>query len=217
MYHNRNYWAVCLFSSVIALSATTASAGKENENNRIEIFSPDETGGQAQRASLDSQRFELGVQAGLLSVDDFSTQTSGSVSLSYHFGGRFSLQGSYGRADMGRATFEDVADGNFLSDADRRFEQINLLAGYQVFSGRAYLGSQRRLGSYLYLQAGPNRVSFAGQDNTGITLGLTYKTMISRWLAVNLALRDVIVQRDFLGTEGSTHNLEASLGVSVLY
>lgn len=203
-----------LITGLLTAAPMTAAA---DEERRIEIFSPEGSGSQAQRASLDEQRFELGVQAGLLSVDDFSTDMSTGVSLTYHFGPGFSLRGDYSRATLGRATFEEVADGNFLRPSERRFEQVSLLAGYQVLSGRAYMGSQRRLGSYLYVQAGPNRVTFAGQEATGVTLGLTHKTLVTRWLSINIEVRDIIARREFLGSEGTTHNLDANIGVSFLF
>lgn len=197
--------------------ATLTAAPASSEEDRVEVIKPDEQTGRASRATIDDERFEVGAYAGFLSVEDFDTQWVGGFSANYHLNHRFLVQINYGQSDVERATFEEVSGGDFLAEADRTFEYQSLLAGYRLMQGRSFLGARRKFNSYLYLLAGPNQVSFAGEDNTGATLGLNYKTVITDWATVNLDFRDIIVEREFLDDSKTTHNIEISLGLSLLF
>lgn len=197
------------FSSMEALS--------QEQGSRVEVVKPPERTERARRAAIDSGSFEVGLYAGALSVEDFSTQLATGLTLSYHISSRFMVQALYAQSDIERATFEEIADGDFLSDSDRTFERMSVLAGYRLTEGRSFLGGERRFNSYIYALAGPSRVSFAGEDNTGLALGLSYKTVLHHRVTLNLDMRNITVRRSFLGDEKTTHNTELALGLNLMF
>lgn len=214
---------------LLAIGLSTASAtgafadssdstnAKANDERRVEAIKPEEQTTRASRAAIDSERFEAGLYGGILSVEDFGTQGVGGFSVNYHFNSHFLAQINYGRSDVERATFEEVSGGDFLAESDRTFEYRSLLGGYRLMEGRSFLGERRKFNSYLYIMAGASQISFAGEDNSGIVVGLTYKTVLTDWLTLNLDFRDIILDREFLDDTKTTHNTELTLGLSALF
>ncbi len=212
-------YTVSLPTCLVALGLSVLSTHSlaQEQSARVEVVKPPERTERARRAAIDSEHFELGAYFGALSVEDFSTELSGGITLNYHISSRFMVQGHYAQADIERATFEEVSGGNFLSEADRTFEHLSVLAGYRLAEGRSFFGGDRKFNSYLYALAGPSQVSFAGEDNTGLILGLSYKTVLTDWATLNLDVRDIVVNRSFLGDDKTTHNTELALGFNLLF
>lgn len=207
------YLSACMIG--LGLSALTHTA--YGEGKTVEVIKPKEQTTNIKPAAIDTERFELGAYVGLLSVEDFSTNTVTGFSLSYHLNSRFLAKLNYGRSTIARATFEDVSEGNFLLEKDRDFEYQSLLGGYELAQGRSFLGQRRKFNSHIYLLAGPGRVSFAGQDNAAIVIGISYKTVMTDWLTVNLDFQDIIVDREFLANGKTTHNTEITLNISAMF
>lgn len=210
----RTFLSVSLATLTLAQASAVVANG---ETRSVEVIRPAEQTSDIRRAAIDGKRFELGVYAGLLSVEDFNTNAVTGLSLNYHISTRFLAQLNYGLSSVERATFEEISGGDFLADDDRDFEYQSLLAGYRLMNGRSFLGARRKFNSHLYLLAGPARVSFAGEDNTGAVVGINYKTVLTDWLTLDLDFRDIIVEREFLGTDKRTHNIEMTLGLKVLF
>lgn len=201
----------------LGLSAFSLNAHAQEQGSRVEVVKPPERTERAQRAAIDSEHFEVGAYLGALSVEDFSTQLSVGLTLNYHLSTRFMVQAHYARSDVERATFEEISGGNFLSDSDRTFEHLSVLAGYRLAEGRSFFGGRRKFNSYLYALAGPSQISFAGEDHTGLAFGLSYKTVLTDWATLNLDVRDLVVDRSFLGDDKTTHNTELAVGLNLLF
>ncbi len=58
---------------------------------------------------------------------------------------------------------------------------------------------------------------FAGADRFTITAGAGARVLIRDWLAVHLDMRDHIMDVDVLGANKSTHNYEATLGLTAFF
>lgn len=201
----------------LGLSAFSLNAHTQEQDSRVEVVKPPERTERAQRAAIDSERFEVGAYLGALSVEDFSTQLSVGLNLNYHLSTRFMIQAHYAQSDVERATFEEISGGNFLSASDRTFEHLSVLAGYRLAEGRSFFGGERKFNSYIYALVGPSRISFAGEDNTGLTFGVSYKTVLTDWATLNLDVRDLVVERSFLGDDKTTHNAELAIGLNLLF
>jgi outer membrane beta-barrel protein len=204
---------VCL----LGLGVTAYSYGDDSVNKPIKVIEPNKTVTTVQAAAIDTEKFELGAYVGLLSVEDFNTNPVTGLSLSYHINRKFIAQVNYGISTVSRAAFEEVAGGNYLDDDEYDFEYINLLAGYNLIDGRSFLGKRHKFNSAIYLLAGVADVSFAGNDKTGMVLGISYRAVITDWLTMNLDLRDTIVDREFLEDEKKTNNTEMLIGVNALF
>lgn len=201
----------------LSWAALTIDALARGDGETVEIIKPMEQTSSIRAAAIDTERFEVGPYAGFVSVEDFGTDSIAGLSLGYHVSSQFLAQLNYAQSSVARAAFEDVVDGDFLAEEDRKFSYQSLLAGYELMHGRSFLGRQRKFNSHIYAIAGVGRVSFAGQVNAAAVVGINYKTVVTDWLVVNLDFRDIIFDREFLYSSKTTHNTEVTLNVSAMF
>ena len=69
----------------------------------------------------------------------------------------------------------------------------------------------------LYLIGGVGKTEFAGDDRFTLNVGVGVRFMPLDWLAVHADFRDYIYDIDLLGTEKTSHNLEARIGLSFFF
>ena len=188
-----------------------------SEGSSITIIEPDKKVKKAQFAAIDTERFELGVYTGTLSVEDFGNSQVTGFSFNYHINSRFLAQIGYGQSDVGRAAFEDALGRDFLSESDKEFNYTSASVGYQLFYGRSFFGARNKFNSHIYITAGVENVEFAGDTNTGIVLGTTYKVVATDWLTWNIDLRNHIFDREFLAEKKTTQNIELAIGLNFLF
>ncbi len=199
----------CLFST--SVFAETAKPG-------IRVIEPDKKTASANPAALDTEHFEIGFNLGLLSVEDFNTNTMKRVSLKYYFSERVFVEGAYGASETERSGVEESDGLNFV--ADRDFKYLSISGGYQALKGRAFWGKRRKYNSSLYLIGGLENVDFAGDTETGLVLGVSYKTTLTDWFSINLDFKDHIVNRNIeniVDSDKLTHNTEISIGFNTFF
>ena len=194
----------------------TISDINDNEDS-VRIIDPKKEVPVAKSAAIDTEKFELGLFAGFLAVEDFNTNPVWGVSFSYHITPSLMAQLNYGESEVDKATFEDVANANFLSSGDRNFEYYHVLMGYRILRGRSFFGADKKYNSDIYLLSGFGKVDFAGDSNTSIVVGTSYRVVLTDSIVANLDIRGHSVERDFLNDEKRTFNTEYTLGVNFFF
>lgn len=198
-----------------ALLGCFASASVFAQQDRVRVIEPNTRVEAASPAAIDTERFELGAYLGSISVEDFGTDVVTGIEFNYHINSDWLVQFNYGIAEIDRAAFE--VSSSFLADSDRDFKYYSLAAGYRLFNGRSFFGMQGKYDSSIYLFAGPEQVSFAGNDEVGLNLGLSYRVVLTDWLTANIDFREHIFERDFIGESKQTFNTEFRVGVNALF
>ncbi|WP_144392694.1 outer membrane beta-barrel domain-containing protein [Pleionea sediminis] len=201
----------------VASLLTNTSAFAQESSKSVKIIEPNNSITKAESAAIDSENFEAGIYGGFLSVEDFNTNPIFGLDFTYHINNDFKVSFQTATSEVGRATFEDVLGGSFLSDADRKFEYTGLIGGYRLFHGRSYSNEKSKYNSNIYLLFGASSIDFAGNSETGLVIGSSYKTVITDWLTWDLTIKDHIVDRTFLDSSKKTHNIEFSLGLNALF
>lgn len=213
-----------LLTCISAISyAQNTSSGKTlsdigDNDGSVRIIEPKKDIQIADSATIDTEKFEFGVYAGFLAVEDFNTNPVVGASFSYHLTPTLMLQLNYGQSEVEKASFEkNIENANFLADADRRFDYYNLLAGYKVLRGRSFFGANKKYNSDIYLLAGFGSVDYAGDSNTSVVIGTSYRVVLTDFLTANLDVRGHSVDRDFLNDSKRTFNAEYVIGINVLF
>lgn len=166
---------------------------------------------------IKSSDWEVGLQYGALSIEDFGTQPSYGATVAYHLSEDFFFQAEIGRATAGQTSFESLSQIQLLTESDRRFTYYDLALGYNFLPGEAFLGRGRAMTSSFYLLAGIGGTDFAGDTKFTVNVGGGYKVVPSDWLALHVTVQDHIFQESILGYTKLTNNLEALVGVSVFF
>ena len=167
---------------------------------------------------IDTENFEIGAFAGVMSIEDFGSDLVYGARLSYHITEGLFVEGTVGQSEAGLTSFEELSGGApILSEEDREFTYYNLSLGYNLFPGEVFLGEGRAFNTSLYLLGGLGSTRFAGDDRFTVNVGAGYRFLITDSVALHLDVRDHMFDTDLLGTEKTVHNVEAHLGMTVFF
>ena len=167
---------------------------------------------------IDTENWEIGVFAGLLSVEDFGANPVVGVRLAYHVTEDFFLEAAYGRTTLGKTSFERLSGGPLiLTDDQREMAYYNLSVGWNLFPGEAFLSRRWAFKGGVYAIAGVGSTEFGGDDRFTVNVGMGYRLIPTDWLAFHLDVRDHIFESDLLGTTEIRHNIEFSTGLTVFF
>lgn len=167
---------------------------------------------------IDTENLEAGLYLGSLSVEDFEVNVVYGARFAYHINEDFFAEAIAGTSDAGLSSFERLSGGApLLTDSERQFTYYSLGFGWNALPGEIFLGGKRAYNSAVYLTLGGGGTRFAGGDRFTLTAGAGARVLIRDWLAVHLDMRDHVMDVDVLGANKSTHNFEATLGITAFF
>ncbi|MER2493682.1 outer membrane beta-barrel domain-containing protein [Catenovulum sediminis] len=167
---------------------------------------------------LDSENFAIGVQTGVVSIEDFGVSTWLSAQVSYHLSEYFYIKASAGQAKAGQTSFEKLANVSpLLSDEERQFKFYGLAVGYNLLPGESFLTPQLAFNNALSIELGGGNTQFAGNDQFTLTLGINYRLFLTDWLAWDVNMSDYMLDTQITGENKSTHNLNLTTGFAVYF
>lgn len=167
---------------------------------------------------IDSADFELGVYAGVLSIEDFGSSPVYGLRGAYHITEDFFAEGAYGRSTADKTSYETLSGAaRLLTDAERKYSYYNISLGYNLLPGEAFIGSKHAFNSALYVIAGVGSTEFANDSRFTVNFGTGYRFLATDWLALHADVRDHVFSSDLLGASKTTHNLEFTGGMTVFF
>ena len=168
--------------------------------------------------NIETQDFELGVYAGVLSVEDFGVDSVKGVTGAYHVTEDLFLEGVYFRSTLGRTSFERLSGSvDLLTQKQRALSHYGINLGFDILPGESYIGPWAAVNSAIYLVGGVGATDFGGDNRFTVTLGVGYRMLATNWFSLQLDVRDHIFQSDLLGAQNSTNNLEIRSGFTIYF
>lgn len=169
-------------------------------------------------ADIDSEDFEATAFAGVMSIEDFGSNFVYGARLAYHITEDFFTEASIGRTEADETSFETLSGGaQILSDSQRELTYYNISLGYNLLPGEAFIGKGHAYNSALYVIAGVGNTEFADDSHFTVNVGAGYRFLLTDWIALHIDFRDHIFESDLLGKDKTTHNLEATGGISFFF
>jgi outer membrane beta-barrel protein len=168
------------------------------------------------RPAVDTEDWEIGLFAGILSIEDFGSDAIYGVRLAYYATEDLFLEGRYARSSISDTSFRRIGAPLF----DKQNEDVtayDLSVGYVVLPGEVFLGTRWARTSGVYLSFGVGRVEFADRDSTSYAFGFGIKMLPTDWLSLRLEARDNVFESDLLGENEWKHNFEINLGFGVFF
>jgi outer membrane beta-barrel protein len=195
-----------------------ASESPQDENAPPRVIEPEVARRKIRVPRIRSSNVEMGLDYGVLSIEDFGTHPVYGATAAYHITEDFFFQGEAGRARGGRTSFETLG-GNIqlLTRSERRFTYYDLSLGYNFLPGEAFIGRGIAMTSAFYLLGGIGGTDFAGDTKFTVNFGAGYRVVPTDWLAVHITVQDRVFQSSLLGSTKLTNNLEARIGTTVFF
>jgi outer membrane beta-barrel protein len=218
---------ICIFllSNVLtaALTGLLFAVGVVHADDIIEhdsesVIEPELERRTITEADIDSEDFEAGVYAGVMSIEDFGSNFVYGVRAAYHITEDFFVEGAYGRTEANETSYETLSGGaKLLTDSQRKFSYYNISLGYNLFPGEAFIGSSHAFNTALYIIGGVGNTDFADDSHFTVNAGVGYRFLATDWMALHVDVRDYIFKSDLLGNDKTTNNLEFTGGLTFFF
>ena len=169
-------------------------------------------------ADIDSEDFEAGVFVGVMSIEDFGSNVVYGARLAYHITEDIFTEAAIGHTKADKNSFENSSgDAEPLSGSQRELTYYNISLGYNILPGEAFIGKGHAYNSALYVIAGIGNTDFADDNHFTVNVGAGYRFLLNDWIALHADFRDHIFDSDLQGKDKTTHNLEATGGISFFF
>ncbi|MDH3840605.1 MAG: hypothetical protein OES35_06755, partial [Chromatiales bacterium] len=100
------------------LGPMQATLAQEERPSSPQVIEPEVERRDINRARIDTENFELGGYAGIMSVEDFGTNAVYGARLAYHITESFFIEANYGMTTTDKTSFERLSGGaELLSDS----------------------------------------------------------------------------------------------------
>jgi len=210
--------ALGIVAATPALAADAVEAGPEGQAARHRVIEPEIERRDIERPRIDTEDFEVGLYGGIMSVEDFGTNSVLGVRFAYHISEAFQLEATYGQTDTEKTSFELLSGGaQLLDDEERKLTYYDLTFGWNILPGEAFFGRRHAYNSALYLIGGAGSTEFAGDDHFTAVVGMGFRMLPNDWLAVHADVRDHLFDTDLLGEKKTAHNIEAVVGLTIFF
>lgn len=211
-------WVRSLFLiGVFSLVSPAISAQEQSEPTTKSVIEPDLERRDINESEIDSEDFEVGLFVGVISIEDFSSDTVVGARLAYHINEDFFVEATYGQAEAGLTSFEILSGGSpFLTEEEREYRYYNLGIGYNL-NGEVFLTRDLVFNSATYFTLGAGSTEFGGDDRFTLSLGAGYRLLLTDYFALHFDVRDHIFNSEIIGEEKSTHNIEYGIGATFFF
>jgi outer membrane beta-barrel protein len=159
---------------------------------------------------------EFGAFTGILSVQDFGSQSTSGLRLGYHVTEDYFVEGMYGRSTVSDQSFRQLGIAIFNTEkVDLTYYSLSI--GYNLFPGEVFLGKNWAMTSSVYLIGGVGSVNFDKEDHTTYNFGIGIRVLPVDWFSMRFEMRDLMFYSDLLGKNELKHNFEMTLGLGAYF
>jgi outer membrane beta-barrel protein len=212
-----------LLSALLAVAAGCSSLGRqvepmEDANASSPVIDPRIERRKVAPPKIDSEDFELTGYWGMLSVEDFGTNSVVGARLAYHVTEGLFAEATYAQtSDVDRTSAEILGNYDLSFGSDRKYKYYDLSLGYNLLPGEVFIGRNRAFNSAFYVIAGAGNTSFHDEDMFTLSFGGGYRLLLTDAIGLHLDVRDHLFDDDISGEDKTTHNIEFSLGLSCFF
>jgi outer membrane beta-barrel protein len=208
----------CTYICLAMTSITAHAAELEVEQVAKPVIQPDIERMEFEESKINPNNFEISASFGLLSIEDFGTNSLLVVKLAYRVSENFFVNLETGASAAGKTSIETLLPGNpLLSSTERDYSYYLVNLGYDIFPGESFVTNNTTLNTALYVVGGAGNTRFGGSDNFTISYGVGYRVIVNSYLTGYFDVRNHTFQRDIYGEDKLTNNIEFSFGVGFYF
>lgn len=165
---------------------------------------------------IDTENFEVGFFTGILSVEDFGSESVTGARFAYHITEDFFVEVEVAESTVSDSSFRDLGAPLFPNE-EEDLEYYSVSIGYNLFPGEIFVGKKRAMTSAVYLLGGVGNTEFIDEDLTTVNFGIGFRILPTDWLAFHVDMRNYIWDSDLVGRNERTNNFELSLGFTAFF
>ncbi len=165
---------------------------------------------------IDTENWEVGAYAGVISFEDFGSEVVYGIRGAYHVTEDFFLELNYGQSEISDENFRNFGLAIF-PDQEEDVTFYNFSLGYNFLPGEVFVGTKWAMTSTMYFVFGAGNTEFIDEDELTYILGFGLKVVPKDFLTLRLEARDNIFESDLLGNNEFKHNMELNFGIAFIF
>lgn len=170
------------------------------------------------QSKVRTEFIDAGLSLGIMTIEDFPSEFTWGLSLTFQATEDFFLQVNYDQASDVSLSSAEQSQGELGTQGESRdFVHYDLLLGFNLFHGEFFNQSNSADLSSLYLVAGVGETEFIGESRFTYTLGIGYQVALKRDYIVRFDVRDYIYKSSLIQEDNTTNNLRFSAGFSYFF
>ena len=209
---------ITLLTAVLILK-TSATWAQDTTDAAVldQIVTPDIERRTITEDQLDSENWEVGIYAGIFSIEDFGSNTVTGARVAYHMSEDFTFEFNYGITEAKETSAEVIDVFTPISSNDlREYSYYNISVVYNIFQGEVFIGRNTAFNSTFYILAGGGNTTFFEQEYFTYTFGGGMRFYLTDSIALHATVKDHIMDISIIENK-TTNNLEATLGLSFYF
>lgn len=207
--------ALCLLAASTVAAAQTPNPPRPASEP---IVAPQIDRRDIRKPRYPSNDLELGLFTGAYATESFGTSLVYGVRAGYHITEDFFAEAVFAQSNVTDELFRQILPGGvFAGDDKQKLTYYNLSVGYNVLPGEVFIWRARAMPSQLYLIAGIGSTKFVDQRKATYNAGFGFRVFPHDRFSIRLDVRDHVFALDLLGRRSTTHNIEFTGGLSVLF
>lgn len=209
-----------ILSLLLAVTAGCTIFGRSREsvedpNASSPVIDPRIERREVSPPKIDSEDFEVTAYYGMLSVEDFGTNSVVGARLAYHVTEGLFAEATYAQtSDVDKSSAEILGNYDLSFGGDRKYKYYDLSLGYNLLPGEVFIGRNRAFNSAFYVLAGAGNTTFHDEDMFTLSFGGGYRILVTDAIGLHFDVRDHMFDDDISGEDKTTHNIEFTLGLS---
>jgi len=207
----------CIYTCLAFASLNAYAADLEVEQVSKPVIQPEIERIEFDEAKINPDNFEVILSFGLISIEDFGSNTILGAKLAYRVSENFFVDLELATSTAGRSTVETFLDIDILTDDERDFSYYLINLGYDIFPGESFVTDSTTFNTAFYVVAGAGNTQFAGSDNFTFSWGVGYRVIVNNYLTTYFDVRDHTFELDFAGDVKRTNNIEMSFGIGFYF
>ena len=182
-----------------------------------DVVKPDIDRRDVSEDEIDSENFEFGVFAGVLSFEDFGSNNVFGARAAFHLSEDWFLEASYAESELSETSFESLTDTSLLTEEERALDYYNISLGVNLFPGEVFLGRNYAFNTNFYWIFGAGNTRFAEDEFITYNFGGGFRMFMTDWAAFRVDFRNHLLTHNILGEEKSIQNLETHVGLTLFF
>jgi len=207
----------CLYSGLAIASLNANAADLDVEQVSKPVIQPEIERVEFDEAKINPDNFEVILSFGIISIEDFGSNTILGAKLAYRVSENFFVDLELASSTAGRSTVESFLDIDILTDDERDYSYYLINLGYDIFPGESFVTDSTTFNTAFYVIAGAGNTQFAGGDNFTFSWGVGYRVIMNSYLTAYFDVRDHTFELDFAGDVKRTNNIEMSFGIGFYF
>lgn len=200
------------------LSGAEVLAQQDGNDTLGDIVAPDLERREIKEGKIDTENWEVGAFAGVMSIEDFGSGSVYGARVAYHITESLFTELTIGLTTSGETSFETLSGATvILTDDERDLTYYNATIGYNLFQGEIFLGSKRAYNTNFYILAGAGNTEFAADDYFTYTVGVGTRMFFTDWFSIHGDIRAHSFNHELLGAEKTIVNWEPNLGLTIFF